>query len=78
MRGRVPPSARLSVAGVTRHAKNAPVDWRGVGDSDFAPGKRGRVELGASTTGSASFAIGERSSDKNMMNFVLEMMNLVF
>ena len=56
-RSRVPASTTLSVAGVTRHAKNAPADWKGVGDSDFAPAKRGRVELGGSTTGSASFAI---------------------
>ena len=54
---RIPPSARLHVAAVTRHAKNAPPQFRGVGGSDFAPLKRGRVELGGSTTGSASFAI---------------------
>ena len=56
-RSGLPLSTRLHVAGVTRHAENAPADFRGVGDSDFAPMKRGRVELGGSTTGSASFAI---------------------
>ena len=57
VRRRLPPSTRLHVAGVTRHAENAPADFTGLGGADFGPAKRGRVELGSSTTGTASFAI---------------------
>ena len=57
VRKRLPSSTRLHVASVTRHAENAPADFKGIGGADFGPLKRGRVELGSSTTGSASFAI---------------------
>ena len=56
-RSRLPLSTRLHVAAVTRHAENAPTDFKGLAEADFGPVKRGRVELGSSTTGSASFAI---------------------
>lgn len=57
VRSRLPQSTRLHVAGVTRHEENAPADFKGIAHADFGPVKRGRVELGSSTTGSASFAI---------------------
>lgn len=56
-RSRLPLSTRLHVAAVTRHVENAPTDFKGLAEADFGPVKRGRVELGSSTTGSASFAI---------------------